>query len=209
MALSTNSTPAEYSQPIIPETEKTKAFRVNGSAIPDVDFDAGESYAGLLPISNDTNSNSSELFFWFYPSPNPEADDEILIWLNGGPGCSSLEGILQENGPFLWQYGTYRPVKNPYSMIVISPSARHRTPLMKSSMGEPYECCLDRATCGNWFQSSKGDSSCYRRDRSRCPVSRILEELCRYLWFAQPQGLYHWRVVCWILCSVYHGCYAQ
>lgn len=33
------------------------------------------------------------------------------------PGCSSLEGILQENGPFLWQYGTFAPVPNPYTWI--------------------------------------------------------------------------------------------
>ncbi len=31
------------------------------------------------------------------------------------PGCSSFEGLLQENGPFLWQYGTYKPVENPWS----------------------------------------------------------------------------------------------
>lgn len=37
----------------------------------------------------------------------------MLIW--GQPGCSSLEGFLQENGPFLWQYGTYKPVANPWS----------------------------------------------------------------------------------------------
>lgn len=73
----------------------------------------GESYAGLLPISNERNA--SELYFWFFPSSNVDASDEILIWLNGGPGCSSLEGLLQENGPFLWQYGTYKPVKNNYA----------------------------------------------------------------------------------------------
>ncbi|KAL2018344.1 hypothetical protein VTK56DRAFT_947 [Thermocarpiscus australiensis] len=95
-------------------TANTTKFAVNGTAIPDVDFDVGESYAGLLPISGDPNEESS-LFFWFFPSTNPAAEKEILIWLNGGPGCSSLEGLLQENGPFLWQYGTFKPVKNPWS----------------------------------------------------------------------------------------------
>jgi carboxypeptidase D len=33
------------------------------------------------------------------------------------PGCSSLEGLLQENGPFLWQYGTFKPIPNPYTWI--------------------------------------------------------------------------------------------
>ena len=74
---------------IIPQNSRTKKFAVNGSAIPDVNFDIGESYAGLLPISS--QANASELYFWFFPSHNPDSDDEILIWLNGGPGCSSLE----------------------------------------------------------------------------------------------------------------------
>ena len=91
-------------------------FAVNGSAIPDVDFDIGESYAGLLPISSKVNE-TRELYFWYFPSTNPLADDEITIWLNGGPGCSSLEGLLQENGPFLWQYGTFAPVPNPWTWV--------------------------------------------------------------------------------------------
>ncbi|EHA27697.1 hypothetical protein ASPNIDRAFT_41638 [Aspergillus niger ATCC 1015] len=93
---------------------KTKAleFVVNGSAIPFVDFDIGESYAGYLP---NTPSGISSLYFWFFPSSDPDASDEITVWLNGGPGCSSLAGIMLENGPFLWQPGTYRPVRNPYA----------------------------------------------------------------------------------------------
>ena len=86
-----------------------------GSICANANKSSGESYAGLLPISNQTNA--PELYFWFFPSPNPKAEKEILIWLNGGPGCSSLEGLLQENGPFLWQYGTFKPVKNPWTWV--------------------------------------------------------------------------------------------
>ncbi|OAK99268.1 carboxypeptidase cpdS precursor [Phaeosphaeriaceae sp. SRC1lsM3a] len=88
-------------------TDASKKFAVNGTAgaIPDVSFDIGESYAGLLPIS-EKSDEEKQLYFWFFPSENEDAGDEITIWLNGGPGCSSLEGFLQENGPISWQYGS-------------------------------------------------------------------------------------------------------
>ena len=89
----------------------TAKYAVNGSALPDVYFDIGESYAGLLPI----DETGKELYFWFVPSTNPNATDEITLWLNGGPGCSSLDGFLHENGPVVWQPGTYLPVPNTYS----------------------------------------------------------------------------------------------
>ncbi|GIK06673.1 hypothetical protein Aspvir_002323 [Aspergillus viridinutans] len=91
---------------------KAKQFVVNGTGIPEVNFDIGESYAGYLA---NTPSGNSSLFFWYFPTTNAAAGDEITIWLNGGPGCSSLAGLIQENGPFLWQPGTYAPIQNPYS----------------------------------------------------------------------------------------------
>ncbi|RAH52603.1 serine carboxypeptidase PepF [Aspergillus piperis CBS 112811] len=91
---------------------KTKPYRVE--SLPDVHFDLGEMYSGLVPIEKGNLSRS--LFFVFQPTIG-EPVDEITIWLNGGPGCSSLEAFLQENGRFVWQPGTYRPVENPYSWV--------------------------------------------------------------------------------------------
>lgn len=98
-------------------TDATAPFSVNGSALPEVDFDIGESYAGSMPIGNSTTDS---LFFWFVPTANPSANDEIVIWLNGGPGCSSLDGFFHENGPVNWASGTYRPVRNTYSWSNLS-----------------------------------------------------------------------------------------
>lgn len=78
------------------------------------DLKQGESYAGTLPITTNA-SDPNGLYFWLFPSENALAKDEIVVWLNGGPGCSSMEGLLQENGPFLWQEGTWAPQRNPYS----------------------------------------------------------------------------------------------
>ncbi|KAK2731549.1 hypothetical protein FQN55_004650 [Onygenales sp. PD_40] len=102
--------------------KKTRKFAVDGTKIPEVDFDVGESYAGLLPIS-DKKDEDGQLYFWFFPSTATDVPAEeipVIIWLNGGPGCSSLEGFLQENGPFLWQYGTFKPVKNPWTWIKLA-----------------------------------------------------------------------------------------
>lgn len=56
---------------------------MNGTSLPSVDFDVGESYAGLLPIGS-ANDTSNQLYFWFFPSTNMAAQKEIMIWVTGG-----------------------------------------------------------------------------------------------------------------------------
>ena len=72
--------------------------------------------------------------FRFFPSSNPAASEEVALWsarnahhydvlltafdrFNGGPGCSSLSGLLSENGPFTWESGTIAPTQNPYTWV--------------------------------------------------------------------------------------------
>ena len=52
-------------------------------------------YSGYLNGGKDI-----KLFYWFVESQVNPSNDPVLLWLNGGPGESSLWGMFLENGPF-------------------------------------------------------------------------------------------------------------
>ncbi|XP_077982218.1 lysosomal protective protein-like [Glandiceps talaboti] len=52
-------------------------------------------YSGYLD-----STGTKKLHYWFVESQNSPTKDPVLLWLNGGPGCSSLDGFLSELGPF-------------------------------------------------------------------------------------------------------------
>ncbi|XP_053965191.1 venom serine carboxypeptidase [Anastrepha ludens] len=76
----------------IPKDQVRKKAAVIGSQFHDV-----ESYAGYLTVDAGRKSN---MFFWHFPAEKDPTYAPVVLWLQGGPGASSLFGLFAENGPF-------------------------------------------------------------------------------------------------------------
>ncbi|XP_040104811.1 lysosomal protective protein isoform X2 [Oryx dammah] len=72
-------------------------------------------YSGYLK-----GSGSKRLHYWFVESQKDPKSRPVVLWLNGGPGCSSLDGLLTEHGPFLIQPDGVTLEYNPYSWNLIA-----------------------------------------------------------------------------------------
>lgn len=61
-------------------------------------------WEGKLPskqFSGYLNVSSTKLHYWLVESENDPANAPTVLWFNGGPGCSSLDGFIYEHGPFV------------------------------------------------------------------------------------------------------------
>ncbi|XP_047982871.1 serine carboxypeptidase-like 18 isoform X2 [Salvia hispanica] len=88
-------------------------------------------YDGALPFKLETGyigvgeDDEVQLFYYFIESENDPARDPLLIWLSGGPCCSTLFGFFYEIGPLAFDFESFDGslpslVLNPYSWTKVA-----------------------------------------------------------------------------------------
>ncbi|KAF9011691.1 alpha/beta-hydrolase [Cyathus striatus] len=111
--------------PIKESTSLHKRFE--SSIIKDVNMrfiaDSGvcETTPGVHQMSGyiDVGTNMS-MWFWFFEARESPETAPFTLWLNGGPGCSSMIGLFQENGPCQVNADGKTTTLNPFSWNNIS-----------------------------------------------------------------------------------------
>uniref|UniRef100_A0A9I9DDI4 Serine carboxypeptidase-like 7 n=1 Tax=Cucumis melo TaxID=3656 RepID=A0A9I9DDI4_CUCME len=83
-------------------------------------------FSGPLPFELETGyvgvgeREEIQLFYYFVKSEGNPKNDPLIVWLTGGPGCSSVSGFAFENGPLNFKIEEYNGSLpqlqlNPYS----------------------------------------------------------------------------------------------
>ncbi|KAJ7574418.1 Alpha/Beta hydrolase protein [Mycena floridula] len=115
-----SSFPHRYpAQPTGPLGVQWQSYYQVTAKLPNITFDlSGRHFAGNIPVERAGHPNDT-LFFWAFEKENGSLTDAAStepwgIWLNGGPGSSSLYGLFFENGPIHIE-PDYTATKNNFS----------------------------------------------------------------------------------------------
>jgi carboxypeptidase C (cathepsin A) len=69
-------------------------------------------------VLNETGKTDDHYFYWMLESRNDPKKDPFILWLTGGPGCSGMLALLNENGPCSIEKdasGALNTINNPHS----------------------------------------------------------------------------------------------
>nr|CCA26034.1 serine protease family S10 putative [Albugo laibachii Nc14] len=91
------------SEPTELSTEISKATSDRIETLPGLNEDiVVDHHAGLITLDSGVNDR---LFYWHFNAYKSPEKAPLIIWLNGGPGCSSMEGLFYGISPFYLDKG--------------------------------------------------------------------------------------------------------
>jgi len=104
------------------------------------------------------------MHYWFVESERDPTNDPVVVWYNGGPGASSLFGLLVELGPLLLNEDSYDAqfnisgipslLRNDYSWTkVANVLVTDNPPPVGFSFCDPIGPSGDGTSCGPWNDS--------------------------------------------------------
>lgn len=88
--------PALASNPTSPLTRNGTTYTLSEAPVAAGFCDETKQLSGYFKLSGSKNKN---YFYWFFESRGAPSTDPVIIWLTGGPGCSSILALFEENGP--------------------------------------------------------------------------------------------------------------
>ena len=99
-------------------------------------------YAGLLPASG---AGDKYFFYWFFHPDltdykGKEEDIPLVLWLNGGPACSSMDGLFIEHGPLQLE------LENGNWKVTSRPTSWHKSPAYMLYVDQPVGTGLSFTT---------------------------------------------------------------
>jgi len=99
-------------------------------------------WSGFLDAS--AEEPGTMLHYWFAQAESSDASSmPVVLWLNGGPGSSSILGMLQEQGPLLIN-ATGGLMRNPYAW-----TKQANLLILESPAGVGYSFCAAMQTGGS------------------------------------------------------------
>jgi carboxypeptidase C (cathepsin A) len=121
-----------------------------------------EIYSGYLNVSS-----SKFLHYMFVPSLRDHSKDPVLLWLNGGPGSSSLEGLFTELGPYTtndasFVHGNTTPLvlsRNNHTWNEVANVVYLETPA-----GVGFSYCKDKTPCAFTDHSQADDNFAFLQE---------------------------------------------
>jgi hypothetical protein len=146
------------------EASPPKRWRIR--SLPGVPHLPNEMYTGFIDAGTPPSGRGTMYFhYWCIMSASDKSKDPLVLWYNGGPGASSLFGLLQEFGPLLLSADSYDAAYLRTGIPTPRPNRfawtdRHSVCAIDSPPPVGFSFCSeggvagDAASCGPWSDAS-------------------------------------------------------